>query len=61
MVILIVLDQVDLGGVWQFAARNVVLVSAILMPAGFFLSRLIGLLCSRACPCACASRLNWYV
>jgi len=38
MVILIVLDQIDLGGVWQFAARNLVLVSAILMPAGFFLS-----------------------
>src|SRR5690606_16820586 len=38
MVILIVLDQIELGGAWQFAARNLVLVSAILMPAGFFLS-----------------------
>ncbi len=38
MVILIVLDQIELGGLWQFAARNLVLISAILMPAGFFLS-----------------------
>src|SRR5690554_4207591 len=54
MVILIVLDQINLDGLWQFAARNLVLMSAILMPAGFFLSvigkdpekpnRLIGLL-----------------
>lgn len=38
MVILLVLDQIELGGVWMFAARNLVLASAILMPAGFFLS-----------------------
>jgi hypothetical protein len=38
MVILLVLDQIELGGVWMFAARNLVLISAILMPAGFFLS-----------------------
>jgi len=38
MVILIVLDQIALDGLWQFAARNLVLISAILMPAGFFLS-----------------------
>src|SRR5690554_4013275 len=38
MVILLVLDQIQLSGVWEFAARNLVLISAILMPAGFFLS-----------------------
>ncbi|MEX1079594.1 MAG: hypothetical protein WED09_10845 [Homoserinimonas sp.] len=38
IIILIVLDQIDLGGIWGFAARNLVLISAILMPAGFFLS-----------------------
>jgi hypothetical protein len=38
MVILLVLDQIELGGIWMFAARNLVLISAILMPAGFFLS-----------------------
>ncbi|HEU4807336.1 MAG TPA: hypothetical protein VFT01_03680, partial [Homoserinimonas sp.] len=43
MVILLVVDQVSLDqlgpdGIWGFAARNLVLISAILMPAGFFLS-----------------------
>ena len=36
--ILTVIDQVELGGPWEFAARNLVPVAAILMPAGFFLS-----------------------
>ncbi|MHA6669117.1 hypothetical protein ACX3O0_09635 [Homoserinimonas sp. A447] len=38
IVILMVIDQTALSGLWQFAARNLVLISAILMPAGFFLS-----------------------
>lgn len=38
IVILIVLDQIELGGIWEFAARSLVPISAILMPAGFFLS-----------------------
>jgi|SRR5690554_1033139 len=38
MVIVLVVDQIDLGGLWHFAARTLVLISAILMPAGFFLS-----------------------
>jgi hypothetical protein len=38
MIILLVVDQIELDGLWQFAARNLVLISAILMPAGFFLS-----------------------
>jgi hypothetical protein len=37
LVILLVLDRVDLGP-WQAAARSLVPISAILMPAGFFLS-----------------------
>ena len=36
--ILTVIDQVDIGGAWGFAARNLVPAAAILMPAGFFLS-----------------------
>lgn len=36
--ILTVIDQVELGGLWDFAARNLVPAAAILMPAGFFLS-----------------------
>lgn len=38
IVILIVLDQVQLAGGWQIAAQSLVPISAILMPAGFFLS-----------------------
>lgn len=37
-VILLVIDQTDLGGVPGFLARNAVPAAAILMPAGFFLS-----------------------
>lgn len=36
--ILTVIDQVELGGAVDFAARNLVPAAAILMPAGFFLS-----------------------
>lgn len=36
--ILTVIDQVQLTGAWEFAARNLVPAATILMPAGFFLS-----------------------
>lgn len=36
--ILAVIDHANLAGAWDFAARTLVPVAAILMPAGFFLS-----------------------
>lgn len=36
--ILAVIDQTDLTGVWSYAARSLVPLAAILIPAGFFLS-----------------------